>query len=109
MQNAECRKSDFRMFENLLLTREGAIAVATINRPQVLNALNTETLHELRRLTLELTEDATVRSVIITGAGEKAFVAGADIRELGSLSAAGAREHARQGQQVLDLIERMGK
>jgi enoyl-CoA hydratase len=97
------------MFENLLLTREGAIAVATINRPQVLNALNTNTLHELRRLTLELTEDATVRSVIITGAGDRAFVAGADIRELGALSAAGAREHARLGQQVFDLIERMGK
>jgi len=97
------------MFENLLLTREGAVAVATINRPQVLNALNTATLHELRRLTLELTDDATVRSVIVTGAGDKAFVAGADIRELGSLSAADAREHARLGQQVFDLIERMGK
>ncbi|HEX5108928.1 MAG TPA: enoyl-CoA hydratase-related protein [Vicinamibacterales bacterium] len=97
------------MFDNLLLTREGAVAVATINRPQVLNALDTKTLHELRRLTAELADDARVRSVIVTGTGNKAFVAGADIRELAALSPAAAREHARLGQQVCDQIERMGK
>jgi enoyl-CoA hydratase len=97
------------MFDNLLLTREGAVAVATINRSQVLNALDTKTLHELRHLMGELADDTRVRSVILTGTGEKAFVAGADIRELAALSPARAREHARLGQRVFDQIERMGK
>ena len=69
-------------FDNLLLERDGASAVVTINRPQVLNALNSPTIDELRRVILELKRDGAVRSVIITGAGEKAFVAGADINEL---------------------------
>ena len=81
----------------------------TINRPQVLNALDALTLDELRTVALQLTQDAGVRAVIVTGAGDKAFAAGADIRELAALSPSEAREHARRGQQVCDLIERMGK
>jgi enoyl-CoA hydratase/carnithine racemase len=96
-------------FENLLLERDGAIAVVTINRPKVLNALNTQTLDELRRVVLELRHDAGVRVVILTGAGEKAFVAGADINELAVQTPTSGREHALTGQHVLDLIENLGK
>ena len=96
-------------FENLLLERDGAIAVVTINRPKVLNALNTQTLDEMRRVVLELGHDAGVRVVILTGAGEKAFVAGADINELAVQTPTSGREHALTGQHVLDLIENLGK
>jgi enoyl-CoA hydratase/carnithine racemase len=96
-------------FDNLLLERDGAVAIVTINRPKVLNALNGQTLDELRRLVLELKADASVRVMILTGAGEKAFVAGADINELAVQTPTGGREHALTGQHVLDLIEHMGK
>ena len=96
-------------FENLLIEREGAVAVLTVNRPKVLNALNTQTLDELRRAILELKHDEAVRAVILTGAGEKSFVAGADINELAVQSPTGGREHAIHGQHVFDLIEQMGK
>jgi enoyl-CoA hydratase len=96
-------------FDNLLLDRKGAIAVVTINRPQVLNALNSSTIDELRRVVLELKHDASVRAVIVTGAGEKAFVAGADINELAVQRPAEGKEHALRGQHVFDLIENMGK
>ncbi len=96
-------------FENILIDREGSFAILTINRPKVLNALNTQTLDELRRAILELKGDETVRAVVLTGAGEKSFVAGADINELAVQTPAGGREHAIAGQHVLDLIEQMGK
>jgi enoyl-CoA hydratase len=96
-------------FENLLIDRDQAVATITINRPKVLNALNTQTLDELRRAILELKHDEGVRAVVLTGAGEKAFVAGADINELAVQTPTGGREHAITGQHVLDLIERMGK
>src|SRR5262245_11121764 len=96
-------------FDNLLVERDGAIAILTINRPKVLNALNTQTLDELRRAILDLQQDASARAVILTGAGEKSFVAGADINELAVQTPTGGREHAIKGQQVLDLIETMGK
>jgi enoyl-CoA hydratase/carnithine racemase len=96
-------------FENLLLEREGAIAIVTINRPAVLNALDARTLDELRRLVLDLKADESARVMILTGAGEKSFVAGADINELALQTPTGGREHALAGQHVLDLIEHMGK
>ena len=96
-------------FDNLLLEREGAVALVTINRPQVLNALNFATIDELRRAALSLKHDASVRAIVITGAGDKAFVAGADINELAVQSPAQGREHALQGQHVFDLIENLGK
>jgi enoyl-CoA hydratase len=96
-------------FDNLLLERDGGVAVLTVNRPKVLNALNGPTLDELRRAILDLKQDDAVRAVIITGAGEKGFIAGADINELAVQSPTGGREHAMKGQQVLDLIEHMGK
>jgi enoyl-CoA hydratase len=96
-------------FENLLIAREGSSAILTVNRPKVLNALNTQTLDELRRAILELTHDEAIRAVVLTGAGEKSFVAGADINELAVQSPTGGRELALRGQHVLDLIEHMGK
>ncbi|MBP1634412.1 MAG: short chain enoyl-CoA hydratase [Acidobacteria bacterium] len=88
---------------------DGPIAVVTINRPQVRNALDTATIDALRQAALEVKQDARVRSVILTGAGDRAFVAGADIGELSRLSAAEGEAYARAGQQVFDLIEHLGK
>ena len=96
-------------FDNLLIERDGAVAIVTINRPKVLNALDTATLDELRRAILELKHDEAVRAVVLTGAGEKAFVAGADIRELAVMTPTGGREHAIRGQHVFDLVEQLGK
>jgi enoyl-CoA hydratase len=96
-------------FENLTLDRDGAVAVLTINRPQVLNALNTQTMDELRRAVLEVKHDDTVRVLIVTGAGEKSFVAGADINELAVQTPTQGKEHALRGQHVFDVIENLGK
>jgi len=96
-------------FDNLLLERDGAIVVVTVNRPKVLNALNSQTVDELRRAILDLKQDDTVRVVILTGAGEKAFVAGADINELAVQTPTSGREHALAGQHVFDVVENMGK
>jgi len=96
-------------FDNLLLERDGAVALLTINRPKVLNALNAQTLDELRRAALDLRHDDSVGAIVITGAGEKSFVAGADITELAVLTPTRGRQHALTGQHVLDLIENLGK
>jgi enoyl-CoA hydratase len=96
-------------FSTLILHRDGAVATVTINRPEKRNALNSQVMDELRRAILDLKHDDGVRAVILTGAGDKAFVAGADIGELAQQTPAGGKEHALQGQHVLDLIEGMGK
>jgi enoyl-CoA hydratase len=96
-------------FDNLLLERDGAVAIVTLNRPKVLNALNSQTLTELDGAMTQLKDDAAVRAIVITGAGDKSFVAGADINELALLSPVAGKEHARRGQQVLDAIEQLGK
>ncbi len=97
------------VFQNLLLESDGATATVTINRPKVLNALDAQTLDELRRAALELQHDTSVRAIVLTGAGDKAFVAGADINELAAQTPAAGRDHALRGQHVFDLIEHMGK
>jgi enoyl-CoA hydratase/carnithine racemase len=96
-------------FENINYEAKGAIAYIRINRPKVLNALNMATMEELRVAFLTAKADDAVRIVIITGAGEKAFVAGADISELAKNDTVAAKEYAHRGQAVLDLIENLGK
>ena len=96
-------------YEHLLVAIDGAAATVTINRPKVLNALNAAALTELGEAMRALQADAAVRVVILTGAGEKAFVAGADINELATLTPDAAKAHAELGQRVFDLIEQLGK
>ena len=99
-------------FDTLTLDRDGAsqsVAIVTIRRPKVLNALNRQTLDELRHVVLDLKRDEGVRVVILTGHGEKSFVAGADISELAAQTPTSGREFALVGQHVFDLIENMGK
>ena len=94
---------------NVLYEKKDAIAYVTVNRPKVLNALNTPTWKDLRTAFEDARDDATVRGVILTGAGNKAFIAGADISELAHATAVGAEQSSRFGQGVLDLIEKLGK
>jgi enoyl-CoA hydratase len=96
-------------FEHLVAMIDGAVATLTINRPKVLNALDAATLGELGEAMRGLQADPSVRVVILTGSGERAFVAGADINELAALAPDAAKAHAELGQRVFDLIERLGK
>jgi enoyl-CoA hydratase len=96
-------------FDNLLIQREPAVAVLTVQRPQRLNALDASTLDEIRQALLDFQQDASIRCVIITGAGDKAFVAGADVTEIARDTPESARQRAKAGQRVFDLIERLGK
>jgi enoyl-CoA hydratase len=97
------------VLDNLLLDRDGPVAIVTLNRPKVLNALNRQTIDEIRRLVLDLQRDDAIRAIVMTGAGEKAFVAGADINELALQTPTSARDLAHAGQHVFDLIEHLGK
>jgi enoyl-CoA hydratase/carnithine racemase len=94
---------------NVLYEKKGSVAYVTVNRPKVLNALNTPTWSDLRTAFEDARDDAAVRGVILTGAGDKAFIAGADINELAQAAAFKAQQSSRFGQQVLDLIENLGK
>jgi enoyl-CoA hydratase/carnithine racemase len=96
-------------FENVLLEKKSAIAYVTVNRPKVLNALSLATMEELRAAFHEIKNDEQIRVVILTGAGEKAFVAGADIGELAVQDAVSGKKYAHRGQNVLNLIENLGK
>ena len=96
-------------FDNLLIERDNAVAIVTINRPKVLNALDIATLDDLRRAVLELKRDDGVRTIVITGSGDKSFVAGADINEFLANSPTSGRDQALAGQHVFDLIENLGK
>src|SRR6266498_843163 len=94
---------------NVVYEKKGGIAYVTINRPKVLNALNTPTWKDMRTAFEDARDDATVRGVIVTGAGNKAFIAGADISELAHVAAFEAEQSSRFGQEVLDVIENLGK
>jgi enoyl-CoA hydratase/carnithine racemase len=95
--------------ENVLYEKKGAIAYVTLNRPKVLNALNQRTWQDLRAAFEDARDDADVRGAILTGAGDKAFIAGADISELAQVTAVEAERSSTYGQEVLNLVENLGK
>jgi enoyl-CoA hydratase len=96
-------------FENLLYETKDGIAWITFNRPKVLNALNRKTIEEFQQVLLDARDDASVRVLILTGSGEKAFVAGADINELAQQTPVNGKEFSLFGQGVFHLLETMGK
>src|SRR5258706_6288399 len=95
--------------ETLLYVKKAGIAYVTLNRPKVLNALNQRTWEELRTVFEDARDDTSVHGVIVTGSGDKAFIAGADISELAQVTAVDAAKSSRFGQAALDLIENLGK
>ncbi len=96
-------------FNTLLTETRGAVRVITVNRPDKLNALNRETLTELHAAFADAGTDESVRAVVLTGAGPKAFVAGADIAEMSGLTPVQSRDFSRHGQALMSRIERLGK
>src|SRR5215469_12547452 len=96
-------------YENLIYEKKDGIAYITFNRPKVLNALNRKTIEELRDTLLDARDDASVRVVILTGAGEKSFVAGADISELAQRTPVDGKDFSLFGQVVFHLLETLGK
>jgi len=96
-------------YENLLLEKEGALAILYVNRPKALNALNKDTLLEMKDAITAIKDDPEIDVLIVTGAGDKSFVAGADIAFMKSLTAVEAREFGALGQEVFRMIEAMEK
>ena len=96
-------------YENILFEKKDGIAFITFNRPKVLNALNRKTVEELRDALLDAMDDSSVRVVILTGAGEKSFVAGADISELAQRTPVDGKDFSLFGQSVFHLLETLGK
>ncbi len=96
-------------YQNLRIEKRDGIAVVTVNRPEKLNALDDRTMEELDGAFTALRSDPAVGGVILTGAGEKAFVAGADISELATQSPVQGKERSIRGQEILDKIEGLGK
>jgi enoyl-CoA hydratase len=96
-------------FKNLLIENAGSICTVTINRREALNALNSALLTELECALGKLDVDAAVKVVVVTGAGEKAFVAGADIKEMAKMTSFEAHEFARNGQRLMLFVSRMRK
>ena len=98
------------IYDNIILQKEEKIALVTINRPESLNALNSKTIQELSDIFGELDADKEIRVIILTGSGEKSFVAGADIKEFSDFGAKAAEELSRTGQHLLfDKIENLSK
>jgi enoyl-CoA hydratase len=96
-------------FENILYEVKGPTAYISMNRPKVMNALNRQTIEELNVAFHAAKEDAAVKGIILTGGGEKAFIAGADIAELATIDGERAGEFSEKGQEVLSFIETLGK
>jgi enoyl-CoA hydratase len=95
--------------ETVRYQKKGAIAYVTMNRPKVLNALNKRAITDLKAAFEEARDDSAIRGVIFTGAGDKAFIAGADINEVAADTPVEAQEKTKRGQAVMDLIENLGK
>ncbi|MHC4945779.1 MAG: enoyl-CoA hydratase-related protein [Planctomycetota bacterium] len=96
-------------YENILVEKADGIAKVFVNRPKVMNALNAKTIAEMTELFHELKEDEEVLGIILTGSGEKSFVAGADITELAKMNASEAKKISETGQNLFNLIENLGK
>lgn len=97
-------------YNNLIIETRGSTAIITINRPDQLNALNVQTIDELNRIFMEMDGDETIRVIILTGAGEKAFVAGADIKEFYKFDIENGKKLSREGQtRLFNLVEEMKK
>jgi enoyl-CoA hydratase len=96
-------------FANILYEKKGPIGYVTLNRPKVMNALSHATWEDLEAAFTDARDDDAVRGVILTGAGDKAFIAGADISELANITAVQAEQSSAYGQKVLNLIENLGK
>jgi len=96
-------------YENILVEKRNSIGYVTVNRPKVLNALSLATMEELGAAFQEIKDDPSIRVAILTGSGEKAFVAGADIGELAKQDPVSGKKFSHHGQAVLDLIENLGK
>jgi len=96
-------------YENILFEVEDGIALVTLNRPKVLNALNAQTMRELRAAFTRVADDPNIKSAILTGTGEKAFAAGADINELAELKPMEGAQFSLNGQEVLNLIQYLEK
>ena len=96
-------------YRNLEITHRGAVHTIVVNRPDKLNALNRDTLNELTLAFAQAAQDDAVRVVVLTGAGEKAFVAGADIAEMNGYTPMQAQAFSRAGQRLMSSIERLGK
>jgi enoyl-CoA hydratase len=97
------------MYSHLLYAAKDSIATITVNRPKVRNALNSATIEELGVAFEQVKKDDAIRVVVLTGTGDKAFVAGADISEIAGLSEAAGMEFSRRGQRVFDSIESLGR
>ncbi|MDO5714756.1 MAG: enoyl-CoA hydratase-related protein [Tissierellia bacterium] len=95
--------------ENILLNKKDGYAIVTINRPKALNALNSATLLEIQEVVKDIEKDENIKAVILTGSGEKAFVAGADISEMADLNTVEAYEFGKRGQETFSLIENSKK
>ena len=95
--------------ETVTYEKKGAIAYVTLNRPKVLNALNKTALADLRAAFEDARDDSSLHGVILTGAGDKSFIAGADINEVATDTPVQAEEKTRRGQHLMDLIENLGK
>lgn len=107
--NAEVPKGGLVGFDNLLTKKEGGLGWVFINRPDKLNALNARTVKEIGEAFAAFREDAEVKAVILTGTGEKAFIAGADISELSGLNEEEGRDYVLAGQKVTETIENFPK
>src|SRR5271170_4290781 len=97
------------VLDNVLYEKQDGIALVTLNRPKVLNALNRKTWEDLQTAFEAARSDDNVKGVILTGAGDKAFIAGADIGELANLTAVQAEKSSNFGQEVLNLVENLAK
>ncbi len=96
-------------YRNLIIESKGPLTIITINRPDKLNALNADTINELKDVFQDLKNNDSIKAVVITGSGEKAFVAGADISELRNLDMISGKVFSEEGQSVFNLIESMDK